>query len=837
MTTDTPTPKTSIASPQTAADRASARAQALEHDVRDHLRFSAMQEADSRDPQALYEALARSVRDRLVARWLATRATYREADPKFAYYLSAEYLLGRALLNNLINLDLLDAAREVVEARGLTLEDLLEREPDPGLGNGGLGRLAACFLDSMATLGLPGVGYGIRYDYGIFEQAIEDGEQVERGDDWLRRGNPWELPRYAHAVTVHFYGEVRERVDAEGRFHSEWVEATPVLGVPYDMPVSGFRTDTVNTLRLWSAKAAKEFNLELFNAGDYRRAVESKALTESISKVLYPSDHSPEGRELRLKQQYFFVACSLADLLRRYQAQHPEGFDRLPEKAHIQLNDTHPAIAVAELMRILVDQEGLDWQRAWRITQGCFGYTNHTLMPEALERWPVPMFERLLPRHLKIIYEINRRFLRQVSLAWPRETDRQRRMSIIEEGPVPQVRMAYLATIGSQKINGVAALHSQLIRSQLLPDFAELWPDRFTNVTNGVTPRRWLLQANPELAALITEAIGPQWPAELERLSELVPFAEDAPFVARVRDIKQHNKRALAQQLKTHFGWVVDPQAIFDVQVKRMHEYKRQLLNVLGIIAHYLDLKAGLAEGAPPRVHLFGGKAAPGYAVAKQHIRLIHDVASTIEEDPAIGDRLRVIFVPNYNVSWAEHIMPATDLSEQISTAGYEASGTGNMKFALNGALTIGTLDGANVEIREAVGEENFYLFGLNAAEVSAQLAATGGQGGAGQAIAESPRLARVLDFLESGFFSPTEPDRYRGLVHQLRTFDRYLVCTDFEAYVTAQARAGADFGDQAQWHRRALLNIARTGHFSSDRSIREYAEQLWGVRPLKVQI
>lgn len=812
---------------------------ALARDVADHLRFTAMQDPDTRDPQALYMALSRAVRDRLVVRWLATRAAYKKQDVKRAYYLSAEYLLGRALGHNLINLGLYDAAREVLAERGLDLSTVLEREHDPGLGNGGLGRLAACFLDSMATLGLPGFGYGIRYDYGIFEQGIEHGQQVERGDDWLRLGNPWEQARYSQTVTVHFHGRVEERVDGQGRFVTEWVDAAQVFGVPYDLPVAGYHTGTVNTLRLWSAKAAKEFNLELFNAGDFRRAVEAKALTESISKVLYPSDHSPEGRELRLKQQYFFVACSLADILRRYRQNHPVGFEGFADKAHIQLNDTHPAIAVAELMRILVDQEGLTWEQAWSITEATFGYTNHTLMPEALERWPVPMFERLLPRHLKIIYEINRRFLRRVSLAWPGDNARQARMSIIEEGHEPQVRMAHLATVGSHKVNGVAALHSELVRTDLLPDFAAMWPEKFCNKTNGVTPRRWLLQANPRLSALITEAIGSAWPADLDQLTGLAPLADDADFVARVAAAKRANKADLSRHLKTLLGVSLDPDALFDVQVKRMHEYKRQLLNVLAIIAHYLALKDGDAPAGPARVHLFGGKAAPGYAVAKEHIHLINDVADTINDDPAVAGRLKVVFIPNYGVSLAERIMPATDISEQISTAGFEASGTGNMKFAMNGALTVGTLDGANIEIRDAVGAEHFFLFGLDAAQVAARLRPPAGQPGDDpeQHIAASPTLARVLDLLASGFFCPEEPGRYAPLVARLRLADRYLVCADFEDYRRAQAEADARYLTPKVWARSALLNVAHSGRFSSDRTIAEYAQEIWGVKSVRIDL
>ncbi len=778
-----------------------------------------------------FEALAATTRERLVDRWMETRAAYRAADAKRVYYLSAEFLLGRSLTQNLVSLGLYDVARDALGSFGVELADVLEAERDPGLGNGGLGRLAACFLESLATLKLPAYGYGIRYDYGIFEQHVVDGQQVEKGDDWLRHGNPWEVRRPECTTVVHFGGRVEESADAHGVFRARWLDTHHVLGVPYDMPVAGFGGHTVNTLRLWSARAAQDFDLELFNAGDYRRAVEAKSLTESISKVLYPNDESPEGRELRLKQQYFFVACSLHDILRRYHEEH-EDLDHLPEKIALQLNDTHPAIAVAELMRILVDLEQLPWDRAWAITRACVGYTNHTLLPEALERWPVPMFGRLLPRHLGIIYEINRRFLRQVQIRFPFDQPRLARMSIIEEGPVKQVRMAHLATVGAHSVNGVAALHSELVKANLLPDFAEMWPERFNNKTNGVTPRRWLYSANPDLATLISAHLGTDWVTHLDQLEALAPLAEDAAFVEAVAAVKRANKQRLADIIAARNGLPVDVDSMFDVQVKRIHEYKRQLLNVLHIVALYLRLKDDPTAAMTPRTFIFGGKAAPGYAVAKHHIRLINDVADTLNADPMVEGRLRVVFLANYGVSLAERIIPATDLSEQISTAGKEASGTGNMKFAMNGALTMGTLDGANIEIREAVGPENFFLFGLTAEQV----AETRARGYDPMAFVRADEtLARVLDLLASGFFSPGDPNRYADIVHGLKHHDPYLLCADFGAYLARQDEAGEAYGDPTRWGRMVVRNIAHTGRFSSDRTIAEYAREIWKLAPVSV--
>ncbi len=805
----------------------------LERAVLDHLHYTCGKDEESATLHDVYIAIAHATRDRLAYRWRQTRKTYAEQDVKRIYYLSAEFLLGRALDRNIRSLGIRDHSVQLLHKYGLSYEDVMAQEPDPGLGNGGLGRLAACFLESMATLGLPGMGYGIRYEYGIFEQLIRDGWQEERGDAWLLDENPWEIPRRDNIVSVKFYGRVLSGVDEHGNYRARWVNTQNVLGVPHDMPVPGYGNDTVNSLRLWAARASQEFDLEVFNSGDYRRAVETKALTESISKVLYPSDESPEGKELRLRQQYFFVACSLHDILQRFKRDHDD-LRKLSDKVAIQLNDTHPAIAVAELMRLLVDVEGLSWELAWEVTQATIAYTNHTLMPEALERWPVAMFERMLPRHLQIIYEINRRFLREVQLFDPGNEARLERMSIIQEEPTREIRMAHLATVGSHSVNGVAALHSELIKSQLLPDFAELWPDRFNNKTNGVTPRRWLVASNPDLAALITERVGSRWETDLERVSGLAKFADDPEVQKEVMRIKRVNKEHLAHVLKGHMNATLDLDSIFDVQIKRIHEYKRQLLNCLHIVAHYLRIKNQPHLDVLPRTFIFGGKAAPGYRVAKLHIKLLNDVANTIAQDRAMDGRLSVLFVPNYGVSLAERIIPAADVSEQISMAGKEASGTGNMKFTMNGALTIGTLDGANIEIREAVGEEYFFLFGKNAEEVQAEKAAGYDPG---SYIANSDLLSEVIDTIESGFFNPDDKTRYRELMGHLRHVDTYLCCADFEDYLRAHADIDRRYRDETWWAKAAIENISHTGRFSSDRTIREYARDIWEVQPVGVVI
>ncbi|TVQ94736.1 MAG: glycogen/starch/alpha-glucan phosphorylase [Deltaproteobacteria bacterium] len=800
----------------------------LQQRIDAHLHDTLVVRPELASPRERYLALAHTVRDALVDRWHRTQHAYEATDAKQVHYLSAEFLLGRMLTQNLQSLGLLDTARACFAAHGLDLAEIAEHEPDPGLGNGGLGRLAACFLDSMATLGLPGVGQGIRYEFGIFEQRIEEGEQVELGDNWLRFGNVWEVSRPDERVPVRFYGHV-EHHTSDGVFRPRWVDARCVWGVPYDMPVAGYGTPHVNTLRLWSAQPTEGFDLAVFNAGDYRRAVEERTMVEAISKVLYPADDTPAGRELRLKQQIFFCTCAIADALRRFDAQHDD-LRRLPQKVALQLNDTHPAVAVAELMRVLVDDRQIPWDLAWDLTRGTIAYTNHTLMPEALETWPVSMFRHLLPRHFEIIQEIDRRFLLEVRVRWPREPGRLDRMSLLGNHGEPRVRMAHLATVGSHAVNGVAAMHSELVRANLLRDFAELDPSKFQNKTNGVTPRRWILDANPGLSALLDELIGTGWVTDLDRVADLESHLGDPAVLHRLRQIKHDNKVRLLDALQDRMDLKVNPEALFDIQIKRIHEYKRQLLCALGVIDRYLRLKNG--EDLPPRVVLFGGKAAPGYAIAKLHIRFLHDVAAMIARDPQIGDRLTMAFVPNYSVSLAELLIPAANLSEQISMAGKEASGTGNMKFAMNGALTIGTLDGANVEIRERVGAENFFLFGHTIEEVQA-IKARGYD--PTPAIEASPRLAEVVDLIRTGFFSEGDRSVYAPILHALTVEDRWLVTADFDSYLDANAAVDDAWRDPEAWSHRAGLNIARVAHFSSDRTIRQYAEEIWGITPVEV--
>ncbi|WP_437994525.1 glycogen/starch/alpha-glucan phosphorylase [Sorangium sp. So ce145] len=803
---------------------------ALRRAFADHLHYSRARESMSATPFDRYVALALSARDRLVDRWTKTQHTYYEQDVKRGYYLSAEFLLGRALVANLQALDIYDSYKTVLGELGLDLDELVEQEPDAGLGNGGLGRLAACFLDSMATIGLPTYGYGIRYEFGIFEQVIRDGYQVERADEWLRFGNPWEIERPEHAVPVSFGGYTERVPDKRGGFRVVWRHSEQVIGVPFDTPIAGYQSNTVNTLRLWSARAGEEFDFELFNAGDYVHAVHEKNQSEVISKVLYPNDNFDKGKELRLRQEYFFVACSIADIVNRYNRVHPD-FSRFAEKNAIQLNDTHPAIAIAELMRVLIDDHLLPWEDAWKQTVGAFGYTNHTLLPEALERWPVALFERLLPRHLEIIYEINRRFLREVMDAHPQDQDRVARMSLIEEGHERHVRMAHLAVVGSHSVNGVAKLHSELVKRDLLRDFYDLWPERFNNKTNGVTFRRWLLACNPALAALVTEKVGPKWVTEFERLRELERHLDDPEFIERIAAVKRANKVALAKVIAQELDIVVDPSSIFDVQIKRLHEYKRQLLNALHIVALYLRQKRG--EQITPRTFIFGAKAAPGYRQAKLIIKFIHAVAYVVN-----GDRrhtgLRVAFMPNYRVSLAERIIPAADVSEQISTAGMEASGTGNMKLALNGALTVGTLDGANIEIRDAVGPENFFLFGLTADEV---IARRGEHFEGRTAVAADPELREVIELISSGFFSPEYRELFQPLLDRLLGRDEYMMLADFKAYSACQREVEAAYADRQSWLRKSALNIARVGEFSSDRTVREYARDIWGLTPVEIDL
>ncbi len=775
-----------------------------------------------------YLALARTVRHHLQLRWLETRARQWELQAKKVCYLSAEYLLGRQLDNSLLASDMDDIVEEGLGQLGIRLSTLRAQETEPGLGNGGLGRLAACFLDSLATMSVPCIGYGIRYEYGIFRQTFVDGWQVEHSDPWLQLGNPWEFPHPENAVTVQFGGYTEKVAGDDGEERSRWVPEWDVLGVPYNYMVPGYRNGRVNTLRLWSAKATRAFDLEVFNAGDYVEAVRNQTFAEKISMVLYPEDSTPQGKELRLQQQYFFVACSVRDIIDQVL---PEDFDlhQLPDRCIFQLNDTHPVIAVPELMRILVDEKGFDWDEAWAVTQQCFAYTCHTLLPEALEVWPVELLGRLLPRHLEIIYRINDEFLDAVREAYPGDEARLRRMSIVSES---SVRMAYLATVAGSKVNGVAELHSELLRDRVLPDFSEFWPDKFTNVTNGVTPRRFLRLANKNLSALITEAIGPGWITDLDRLAELEPFADDPAFRERFRSVKKACKNSLAKHLRARDDIVLPSDAMLDVMVKRLHEYKRQTLKVLHIVTLYQQIRSGelSADDVTPRVFVFGAKAAPGYRMAKQIIGLINAVGETVNNDPLVKGRLTVAFPPNYNVTLAERLIPAADLSEQISLAGKEASGTGNMKLALNGALTIGTDDGANVEIRKLVGDENFFLFGLLEPEAEALLAS----GYTPASFYESdPQLRAAIDLIASGAFSDGDRMVFEPVVSNLLGDDRFLALADYRSYLDTQAQVDKAYADQDAWSRSAILNVARSGFFSSDRAMREYIDRIWHTQPV----
>jgi len=806
-------------------------AQSIQLSFASHLQYSLSKDQYTATQRDLYLALALAARDRLIERWIQTQQGYYKADVKRVYYLSAEYLMGRVLLQNLLNLGIYEETRRAMEELAIDLEALAAEEPDMGLGNGGLGRLAACFLDSLATLEIPAMGYGIRYEFGIFDQEIRNLQQVELPENWLRYGTPWEIAHPEVIFTVHFYGRVKQTRLPDGGFKSEWVDTSDVVGIPHDIPIPGYGNQTVNTLRLWSARASKEFDLNYFQHGDYLKAVEEKNISENLSKVLYPSDEFYEGRELRLKQQYFFVSCSIKDILRRYLVNHDD-FDAFPDKVAIQMNDTHPSIAVAELMRLFLDSYGLSWEKAWELTTNTCAYTNHTLLSEALEKWPVSMFERLLPRHLEIIYEINRRFLKDVSIRFMNDVERKRNLSLIEEGPEKRVRMAHLAIVGSHSVNGVAELHSRLLRERELRDFAEMYPGRFTNKTNGISPRRWLLLANPGLAALIRRHLGEDWVRDLTQLRRLEPLAEDPDFRREWRDIKLANKKRLALLTRRLTGERVDPAAIFDVQVKRIHEYKRQLLNILHAVTLWLKLKEEPEFRMHPRVFFFGGKAAPAYKTAKMIIRLICHVADMVNRDTATRETIQIVFLPNYRVSLAEVIYPGADVSEQISTAGYEASGTSNMKFALNGALTIGTLDGANVEILEEVGRENLFLFGLTAEEV----AALRPHYRPAEALAGLPALRRALDLIQNGFFCPDEPGLFRPLVELLLHEDRYFVLADFEAYHRTQMAIDALYCDPEEWTRKSILNVARIGKFSSDRTILEYNRDIWRAEPFPVR-
>jgi starch phosphorylase len=816
-------------------------AESITQDVLRHLEFTLGELPRHVDSDwEPYVSLALAVRDRLMERWIRTHEAYYEQDAKRVYYLSLEFLMGRTLGNSLVNLGLYDECERAVADLGYELETLREAEWDAGLGNGGLGRLAACFLDSLATLQMPAYGYGIRYDYGIFHQRIVDGAQVETPDAWLRYGNPWEIARSGDQFEVPFYGRVETRTDEASRLVFAWVDTESIYAMPYDTPVPGYRNATVNTLRLWSARASQEFDLRYFNEGDYQRAVERKAQSENITKVLYPNDNVFEGRELRLKQEYLLVSATLQDIIRRYKKHYRmydadrglRTFDRFAERTAIQLNDTHPALAVAELMRLLVDVEGLGWDEAWTLAVATFGYTNHTVMPEALERWPVALLARVLPRHLQIIYEINRRFLEEVR-ARGGDDALCRRLSLIEEDGERRVRMAHLAIVGSHSVNGVAALHTEILKSQLFRDFHALWPERFNNKTNGITQRRWLRKANPSLAALITEAIGDGWITDLHELRRLTEHAADNGFVDAWRAVKQRNKErlahiALGQYRHRGLTLVLDPASMFDCQVKRIHEYKRQLLNVLHVVTQYHRILDAPHATHVPRTVIFGGKAAPGYPMAKLIIQLINAVGDVVNGDPRIGDRLKVVFLADYRVSLAESIFPAADLSEQISTAGTEASGTGNMKFALNGALTIGTMDGANIEIAEEVGDDNIFIFGLRADEVAARRP----HHDPWACYHADTELRRVLDAIAGGAFSPRQPDLFQPIGRSLLDGgDPYLLLADYGSYVDCQQRVARAYRDERFWARMSIANVAGMGRFSTDRTIRQYADEIWRVR------
>ena len=800
----------------------------LKEDFAWHLRYTVAKSEENATERDHYTAFANAIRDRIVERWINTQEEYHRQNTKRVYYMSLEFLMGRLLGNNVINLKAEQQCREALKEYGIDWNNLRDFETDAGLGNGGLGRLAACYLDSMATLDLAGMGYGLRYDYGIFRQKIVNGNQVEEPDRWLKDGYPWEMPRPEYAQIVHFGGHV-ECATINGRQQWRWVGAEQVQGVPYDLPIVGYN-NAVNSLRLWSAKAADDFDLEHFNKGDYVNAVETKVLAENLTKVLYPNDNTMAGKELRLRQQYFFVACSLKDILRRY-LQDNKGWDALPDKVFIHLNETHPALVIPELMRILIDHEGLDWDKAWDLTRRSTGYTNHTILPEALEKWPVPMFERLLPRHLQIIYEINGRFLQQISSQYPGDINRLRRMSLIDENGSRFVRMANLCIIGTSSTNGVAELHSQILKDSLFKDFYELCPEKFHNVTNGITPRRWLLKANPALAQLITESIGDKWVTHLDELKKLEKFVDDKNFLSALKKIKVSNKGTLSNYVMKNLGVKLDPEAIFDVQVKRLHEYKRQLLLVLYIIIFYNRLVNDPKFDPQPRSFIFAAKAAPGYYMAKLIIRLIHGVAEVVNANPKTRGKLSVVFLPDYRVSLAEKIMPAAEVSEQISLAGMEASGTGNMKFMMNGALTLGTFDGANVEINQEIGDDNMFLFGMRTEDVAKARPTY-----SSRAIYNAdPEIKQALDMIKSNVFSLLEPGLFDPIIRSLLDYnDYYMLLGDLKSYIAAQDRVDATYRDAKKWNNMSLVNIARSGRFSSDRAILEYAKDIWGVEPVK---
>ncbi|SCX61606.1 glycogen/starch/alpha-glucan phosphorylase [Nitrosospira sp. Nsp1] len=802
----------------------------VKHSLSNGLTYSVGKDTITATNRDRFFAAAYMVRNRLIDRWMETMRSYYINDAKRVYYFSLEFLMGRTLMNSVHNLGFDQQFREACSELGIDLDDVREIEPDAALGNGGLGRLAACFLDSMATLSLPGYGYGIRYEYGMFAQRIEDGRQVEHPDNWLRYGNPWEFPRPEVLHQVKFHGHVVQYEDEDDISRYHWIDTDDVMAMAFDTPIPGYGTHTVNNMRLWSAKATRDFELRYFNEGNYVKAVEDKNDSENLSKVLYPDDTTAMGRELRLKQQYFFVCASLHDILYRYN-KYQTNFDALPDKVAIQLNDTHPAIAIPELMRILVDLHRLDWDKAWDITIRTFAYTNHTLMPEALETWAVALFENVLPRHMQIIYEINRRFLKDVMHRYPGDTAILRRMSIIDEEGGRRVRMAHLAIVGSHKVNGVAQIHTELMKQTIFADFDRFFPGKIINITNGITPRRWLNQANRRLAELITSRIGVGWVKNLSQLKHLIPLADDASFRKEFADVKRADKERFVTMLKHKHNIDISADSLFDVQIKRIHEYKRQLLNVLHIVTLYNRLREDQNAQYVPRTIIFGGKAAPGYATAKLIIKLINDIADVVNNDPKVAGRLKVVFIPNYDVSTAEEMIPAADLSEQISTAGTEASGTGNMKLALNGALTIGTLDGANIEIRNEVGEDNIFIFGLTAAGV-AEAKAKGYQ--PWDFYHANAELRTVLDMIASGFFSVGEPGRFKPIVDSLlQGGDKYMLLADYAAYIACQEKVAIAYQNQDEWIRKAILNIANMGKFSSDHTIMQYANKIWDAKPV----
>jgi starch phosphorylase len=798
---------------------------------KEHLEFTLVKDKYTVTKDDAYFALSLAVRDRLVRRWLRTQREIFNQDSKRVYYLSLEYLMGRLLGNYLINYDFYEQCKEILKQEGYDLEELIEQENDMGLGNGGLGRLAACYLDSMATLNLPAFGYGIRYEYGIFNQGIENGYQVESADDWLKNGNPWDILRRNLQYRVKFYGRVEIKNFPDGSYCYDWVDTEDVLAVAYDVPVPGYKTKTVNNLRLWQAKAHTDFEFQDFNKGNYVEAVAKKNDSEVISKVLYPNDTYVEGKFLRLKQQYFFVSATLQDIIRKYKINH-KSFNDFPDKVCIQLNDTHPVVAIPELMRILIDQEKMSWEKAWAITTKTFAYTNHTVVPEALEEWSVKIFGELLPRHLQIIYEINRRFLEEVKSKYTTDESILSKLSIISAGEDKRVRMANLAIVGCFAVNGVAELHTKILKERIFPDFNKFFPKKFICITNGITPRRWLKYANPRLAQLISSKIGDEWIRDLSHIKKLEEFIDDDEFKKQFREIKAQNKKELIELIESENKIKINPKSMFDVQIKRFHEYKRQLLNLLHIITLYNRIKENPKAKFVPRTVIFAGKSAPAYYAAKMVIKLINSVANVVNNDPDVGDKLKVVFLKNYSVSLAEKIIPAADLSEQISVAGLEASGTGNMKFALNGALTIGTLDGANIEICDEVGQENIFIFGLKAEEV-VELKAKGYD--PKKYYYENSELRKVIDMIYLNYFNPKEPGIFNDMIHNLLNVDYYCNLADYQSYVDCQDRVSKEWLDKESWTIKSILNVARVSKFSSDRAVKEYSEKIWKIKPLKI--